>query len=123
GGRHPGALALGDAAGADPLHVRNGAGLAAVLAGDAADVEDEVVEVAVVAVRRDVGLATRAATPARRAGGQVLEGDVVGVRIGDRVIDERRDPRLAGLGVVVGELGLPVLRLRALAGGRGDEHG
>ncbi len=108
GGRRPAARALGDAARADPHRVRHRAGIAAEVAGQAADVEDEVVEVAVVL--------RVAALPAHRAGRKVFERDVIGLRVGDRLVDQHRHPRHAR-GVLVVELGLRVLGLRALAAG------
>src|SRR5262249_38314253 len=67
---------LGDAVGADAMdgRVGDGAGLAAQVAAEAADVEHEVVEVPV------VQCAAVAALPGARAGGQVFERDVVRVR-------------------------------------------
>src|SRR5262249_26289988 len=90
---HAAVRALGGAALTDSGHP-GVADLAAPGAVDAAHVEDEVVEVAVVAAAGERhGVAPRvAAMPAGRAGRLVLESDVVAVRIGGRLIDERRDP-------------------------------
>ena len=92
---HAAVRALGGAAGAD-AGLSAVAGLPAARAVDAADVEDEVVEVAVVAGAGIVGqraIAGHAASPAGRTGRLVLERDVVAVRIAGRLVDERRDPR------------------------------
>src|SRR6185436_10755540 len=78
-GRHPAGRALGDTARADAHRAGNRAGIAAQVAREAGDVEDEVVEVAVVL--------RVAALPARRAGRQILERDVVGLRVRDRLVD------------------------------------
>ena len=115
---HAAVRALGGAAGADARHPRV-AGLSAARAIEAADVEDEVVEVAVVAlVSPGFGFPGRS-RPAGRAHRLVLERDVVAVGIGDRLVDERGDPRRAvgggPAGRVIVEVGLRVLRLRALA--------
>ncbi len=109
GRRRAAPRALGDPARADPHRARDRAGIAAEVAGEAAHIEDEVVEVAVVL--------RIAALPARRAGRQVLERDVVSLRVGDRLVDQGRHPRHAR-GVLVVELGLRVLRLRTLAASR-----